>query len=170
VARAWDDFVDTADVDGLDDINPQTVIEYQDEVFKRGISAKQQQHLFSGIRRVLRFAKSRAMAMDTIAKAISYLEILKPSETSISIDPKPLSVDEWKQLYGAADGDNKAMILLMLNGAFYLGEVIRLEWDDIKNGCIVTHREKTGQERIAGDVGGRRFRCLVFRYVRHARF
>lgn len=33
----------------------------------------------------------------------------------------------------------------MLNGAFYLQEVISLEWGDIKNGCIVTHREKTGK-------------------------
>lgn len=31
------------------------------------------------------------------------------------------------------------MILLMLNGAFYCAEVIRLKWTDIINGCIVTH-------------------------------
>jgi integrase len=37
------------------------------------------------------------------------------------------------------------MILLMLNGAFYIQEVIRLKWDDINNGCIVTHRQKRGE-------------------------
>ncbi len=36
------------------------------------------------------------------------------------------------------------MNLFMLNGAFYIQEVIRLEWADINNGCIVTNRAKTG--------------------------
>jgi integrase len=37
------------------------------------------------------------------------------------------------------------MILLMINGCFYIQEVIHLQWEDIKNGCIVTNRRKTGK-------------------------
>lgn len=32
----------------------------------------------------------------------------------------------------------------MANCAMYLQEAIRIEWSEIKNGCLVTHRAKTG--------------------------
>ena len=37
------------------------------------------------------------------------------------------------------------MILLMLNAAMYLAEVVNVQWDEIKDGCLVTHRAKTGK-------------------------
>lgn len=148
--RGFKDFIQTAEVESLRDIVPEAVVAYQDEVQGRIVtrpngtqgrsSGKTQAHLYGGIRRVLRFCKSRAMAVDAMNKAISYLEILKPSETAVSLDPKPIECEDWDKLLAAADGDDKAMILLMLNGAFYLQEVISLEWGDIKNGCVITHR------------------------------
>ena len=153
--RGLKDFIATAEVESLRDISPQTVVAYQDQVHGRTvtrpngtrgpISGKTQAHLFGGIRRVLRFCKSRGMAVDAINKAVAYLEILKPSETAVTLDPKPIEREDWDKLLAASDGDDRAMILLMLNGAFYLQEVISLEWGDIKSGCIVTHREKTGK-------------------------
>ncbi|HEV2294120.1 MAG TPA: tyrosine-type recombinase/integrase [Tepidisphaeraceae bacterium] len=76
---------------------------------------------------------------------LSYLEILQSSETGTTLDPKPVEVEDWRKLLAVADGDDKALLLLMLNGCFYIQEVINLEWQDIKNGCIVTNRRKTGK-------------------------
>jgi integrase len=50
-----------------------------------------------------------------------------------------------EELPAKPDGDDKAMILLMLNCAMYAAEVVRLRWDDVRNGCLVTHRAKTGK-------------------------
>lgn len=155
VLRAWKDFTETAEINGISDITPEVVIEYQDEVHSRIIdkkdgtqgpmSGKQQAHLFTGIRRMLTFAKSRALAVDAVTKALGYLELLKPSESGVTLDPRPIEIADWRKLYAAAEGDDKALVLLMLNGAFYIKEAIELEWTDIKGDCIVTHREKTGK-------------------------
>lgn len=52
---------------------------------------------------------------------------------------------DFRALLDAAKGDDRAMILLMLNAALYLQEVVSLEWGDLNNGCLVTHRKKTGK-------------------------
>lgn len=145
VLRGWNDFIEATGIEGIDDITPEVAVSYQDDVHGRGLSGKQQQHIFSGIRRVVSFAKSRAIAVDAMQKALTYLELLRPSESAISLDPKPIDVDDWKRLLANAEGDDKAMVLLMLNCAMYLQEVIRLEWDDIRDGCVTTRRKKKGQ-------------------------
>jgi integrase len=37
------------------------------------------------------------------------------------------------------------MVLLALNMAAYLQEVVRLRWDEVRDGCVVTRRNKTGK-------------------------
>jgi len=145
VVRAWDDFVETTGIENLRAITPQLVVSYQDDVYARELSGKQQQHMFGGIRRVLSFARERALAVDTINQCLGYLKILKPSETSTVLDPKPIEVGDWQKLHAASVGEDRAMILICLNAAMYLGEAIRLEWSDIVEGCISTRREKTGK-------------------------
>ncbi len=158
VLRAWRDFVETSEVGGLGDISKKAVLEYQDEVHARIIarkdgtegplSGKQQAHLFTGIRRLLKFNEERAVednVTDTLKKSLAYMYALKPSEKQNNPDPKPIEIEDWKKLLAAAQGQDRAMVLLMLNGAFYIQEAIRLQWDDIKNGCIVTHRQKRGE-------------------------
>ncbi len=153
---AWQDFIATTGIGSIDEITPQLVVEYQDDVYDRivtprggeegPISGKQQQHLFTGIRTILRFIKNRAMAIEATSKVLDYLSILKPSQTTVSIDPKPISVAEWKSLLKKATGDDLVLVLLMLNCAMYIREAIRLRWDEIKaDGTIVTNRKKTGK-------------------------
>ena len=56
-----------------------------------------------------------------------------------------MEVGDWRTLCAAGEGRDEAMIRLMLNGCFYIQKVIDLRWDDIKDGCIVTNRRKTGK-------------------------
>lgn len=155
VLRAWRDFRATTGISDLRDIKPEVVVQFSDEISRRviirtdgtegRITAKQQKHIFSGIRRLLRFAKSRALAMDMIRERLECLELLQINGAVSDLDPKPIEIEDWKKLLNVAEGEDRAMILLMLNGCFYIQEVINLQWDDIKNGCVVTNRRKTGK-------------------------
>jgi integrase len=158
VRRAWCDFVETAEVWELRDITKKTILEFQDEIHTRIITRKdgtegpmsgsQQAHIFSGIRRLMKFNAERAVedsVIDVVKKAHGYMEAWKPSESKRNLNPNPIEVGDWRRLLAAAEGQDKAMLLLMLNGAFYIQDVIRLRWDAIKDGCIVTHRKKKGE-------------------------
>jgi integrase len=144
VRRAWKDFRATTEIESLRSITPQTVIAYRDEVGRRSISGKQQSHLFTGIRRMISFAKSRAIAVEAMSRALGNLDLLRGQRTPTSLNPMPVSVEDWRKLYAASEGDNRAMVLLMLNCALYIGEVIRLQWSDFQSGCLVSRRLKTG--------------------------
>jgi integrase len=142
---AFDDFRKVTGINDIGDITPEVVVKYRDAVYPRNLTGKSQSNLFTRIRRYLSFFRDRAIAIDEINRAIGYLALLTPNETTVTIDPKPIEVADWQKLLAKAEGDNKAMILLMLNCAMYLQEVIKLEWSDIRDGCLVTHRAKTGK-------------------------
>jgi integrase len=148
VLRAWQDFKDVSKAKDLTDITAEVAVAYQDAVVARGTSGKQQYHLFTGIRRLLSFNRQRAVAVDEITVALGHLAVLVPSDATTNIDPQPVEVEDWAKLYAKAKDDprNLAMVLLMLNTASYIGEVIEYEWGDIKaSGCLVTNRNKTGK-------------------------
>jgi len=145
VIHAWNDFVKTARVSGLKDVTPEAVVAYRDAVYARNLTGKMQSNIFTRIRRLLTFARSRAIAVKAISEAVENLKLLIPSETSVSLDPKPIERKDFQKLLESAEGDDKAMILLMLNAALYLQEVIRIKWTEIKDGCLVTHRMKEGR-------------------------
>lgn len=146
VLAAWADFKTTANVAGIADITPEVVIAYRDAVYARNLTGKSQQNLFTRIRRLFSFAKSRAIAVDELSKVLEYLSLLTPSESTVSLDPHPISREDWDKLHTAAEGDNRAMVLLMLNCGMYVQEAINLRWDDIKEGkYIIAHRKKTGK-------------------------
>lgn len=143
-AQAFEDFINTTGIKQLDDITPETVVAFRDAVYKRKITGKTQLNLFTRVRRYLSFFPERAIAIDEINRLLGYLKLLTPNTSTVTLDPQPIERDEWQNLLEAATGDDKAMILMMLNCAMYLTEVVRVEWDDIKNGCLITHRAKTG--------------------------
>jgi integrase len=142
---AFKDFCEVAGIAGIRDIKPETVVAYRDAVYARNLTGKSQSNLFTRVRRYLAFFRDRAIAIDEINQAMGYLGLLTPNETTVTLDPKPVDTADWKKLLAAADGDDKVMVLLMLNCAMYLQEVIKLRWEDIKDGCLVTHRAKTGK-------------------------
>jgi integrase len=145
VLAVWNDFTTTAKIGGIRDICPETVIAFRDAVAARNLSGKSQQNLFTRIRRLLSFARDRAVAVDALNKALEYLSLLKPSETTVSLDPKPIAAADLRALLLTAEGDMRAIILCMLNFAMYLKEVISLRWDDFDGDKLVTHRKKTGR-------------------------
>lgn len=142
---AFEDFCDAAGIETLEDITPESVVAYRDVVYARKLTGKTQANLFTRIRRYLSFFRDRAIAIDELTRLIGYLGLLTPNETTVSLDPKPIEVADWTKLLGKAEGDDRAMVLLMLNAAMYCQEVIRLRWSDIRDGCLVTHRAKTGK-------------------------
>ena len=144
VLKAWKDFRATTKIQSITDISPEIVVQFRDQLHARTISQKQQQHLCGGVRRVLSFAKTRAIAVDAISKALNYLSILSSAESATSIDPHPISPEDFQCLLKVANTEDTALCLLCLNGAFYMQDTIRLRWSDISNGCIVTRRLKTG--------------------------
>lgn len=143
--RAWEDFKTTTGVEGLKQITPEICISYRDNVYARKYSPKNQSNRFTRIRRLFTFCRQREIAPNALAKVIDSLKRLTPDETSVSLDPKPIDPAVWKKLLAKSTGEVKAMILLMLNGTYYCAEVVRLKWAEIKDGCIVTHRNKEGK-------------------------
>jgi integrase len=146
VSRAWEDFISVTNIQHIGQITAKVCVDFQDNVFDRELSGKQQQHIFSGIRRMLSFAVQRALAVSASSKALEYLRIMQPNESTKNIDPKPITLADWNDLLKVATGEDKAMMLLMLNAALYAGEVINIKWDDIKpNGTMISRRKKTGE-------------------------
>jgi len=147
VLAAWRDFKSTAKVASLRDITPAIAIVYRDAVHGRGLSGKMQSHIFNRVRRFLRFySKERAKCVEPISRALTALAILRPNETTVSLDPKPIEVSEFKALLKVATGDDRAFLLLMLNAALYQQEVVNLKWEDIKQDkYLIAHRAKTGR-------------------------
>lgn len=142
---AFTDFRAVTQIATVEDIKPDVVVAYRDAVYGRNLTGKSQSNLFTRIRRYLSFFRDRAIAIDTINKALGYLALLSPNESTVTLDPKPIDVADWKKLLAEAEGDDRAMVLVMLNCAMYAAEVIRLRWEDIRDGCLVTHRAKTGK-------------------------
>ncbi len=145
VRKAWKDFVATTGIKAIDDITAAVAVTYADHLHSRKISGKQQQHLFDGIKRMLSFSKSRAIAVKPIATALEYLKLMQPSEPTHNLEPSPISVEDWQKLLAVAKGMDRAMILLMLNACLYAGEVITLRWDDINDGNLIGRRRKQGE-------------------------
>lgn len=144
VLHDFEDFEETTGVKSLKEITSEAVIRYRDHVYARGLSGKSQQNLFTRIRRLVTHTRGRAMAVEECGRVLQCLSLLTPSETTVSLDPRPIGVDEWKKLLNAATGtEDQAMLLLMLNCGMYLAEVIALRWQDFKGEHLITHRKKT---------------------------
>ena len=143
VLHDWRDFVAGTGIRTLTDVTPDVVIAYRDAVYARRVSGKSQQNLFTRIRRLVSFARSRAIAVQECGRVLQCLSLLVPSESTISLDPKPVAVRDWRKLLRAATGDDRAMLLLMLNCGMYLAEAVALRWTDVKDDVLIAHRAKT---------------------------
>lgn len=147
VGRSWDYFIEQTKLTRLDEVTPEVVVAFRDNLHDSDWSGKTQSHVIGGIRRVINLAIGRAIAVEALTKIQTYLgpNLLYPSESTITADPRPISPEDFHQLLANAEGQERAFVLLMLNAALYVKEVIALEWPDLKNGCLLTRREKTGR-------------------------
>jgi integrase len=146
VVKAWNEFVADTQIQTLKDINPQTVIAYRDKIYESEFGPKTQQHKFNRIRRMIAFSVKRAICVDELTKILNYLKLLTPNDTAVSINPNPIEVADYRALLEAAHDQDRAMLLLMLNCGMLLVEVVRLEWQDIRDDkTLITHRRKKGK-------------------------
>jgi integrase len=145
VLACWRDFKKVLGVTSVRDITPEAAVAFRDAVYARGMSGKSQQNVFTRVRRMVSFARDRAISVEELSRVLQVLALLKPSENTVTLNPIPIDVADWKALYGAAEGDDRAMVLVMLNCAMYMAEAIRIKWDDVKGDCLVTRRLKTGK-------------------------
>jgi integrase len=154
VLADWKYFVKDVGIAGLRDITPETVVAFRNRVYARNLKGKTQQHIFNHIRRMLSFAKMQALNIPP--EITTALELLTPNATTVSLNPEPIKVAEFKKILEAvsskdasgkdANPDDKALVLLCLNAALYLQEAMDLQWSDITDhGCLIAHRQKTGQ-------------------------
>lgn len=145
----------------LEHIDKRTVLEFEDEVHDRGLSPKQQQHIFGGARRLIRFAKKRSIE-DNVSNRLTmidgYMVDMQPNGTVKATDPKPISVADFRLLLDHAEGDDIAMLLTMMNGAMYAKECVYLKWSDFRDGCLVTNRAKTGESFASPCCGRKRLK------------
>jgi integrase len=61
--------------------------------------------------------------------------------------PEPIKVANWKKLLEKARGEDRAMILCMLNFCMYAGEVVSVKWAelDFNENTMVSRRKKRGE-------------------------
>ncbi len=144
--RAWRDFCETTKVGGLKDIDDKAAVRFRDAVVARKWKGKTEQNCFARVRALLSYCKKRAIAVQEINTALVNLALMVPSSTTVSLDSTPVEPEDFRSMLDHAEGENRALVLLMLNGALYPQEAVDLKWSDIKpNGCLVAHRSKTGR-------------------------
>jgi integrase len=147
VTRAWEGFIGFTAIKTIEDITPQICVKYADHVHATVESGKQQQHLFNGARRILTFNMKRAIAVRACASALECMRLMAPNRSTRNKNPKPIKVDDWKALLKKAKGEDRAMVLCMLNFCMYAGEVVRLKWSelDFTENTMVSRRKKKGE-------------------------
>jgi hypothetical protein len=106
VVTYWTDFVEFSKIQSIEEITPQLAIDYQDYIYTEDYAPKTQSHIFNGIRSILHFARSRAMAIQAMAKAIECLKLMKPSDPIGNNKPKPISVANFHALLAVVEGDD----------------------------------------------------------------
>lgn len=151
VIRAFEDFIKTTGAKELPDITVPLATAFKDAVQKRAISDKQRGHIFSGVKTLLRFIRDRGVAVHEISRALESLVTLKKKKTPVRLDPKPIKREDWDKLLAAAtEPQDEAMLLLMLNGALYVEDYRKLQWDDFRHDCLISRRLKRGNRlRVA---------------------
>ena len=147
VTRAWEGFIGFTAIKTIEDITPQICVKYADHVHATVESGKQQQHLFNGARRMLTFNMKRAIAVRACAAALECMRLMAPNKSTKNKNPKPIKVADWEKLLEKAVGEDRAMILCMLNFCMYAGEAVRIKWAelDFTENTMVSRRKKKGE-------------------------
>jgi integrase len=145
VLRAWEGFEEGTGIQKFEDIEDGLVVAYRDDLHEEDESGKQQAHICAGVRRLITFAIGQAIRREDFQKILACLKLLTPGKSPDDGDPQPIEIQDWRKLLQAAEGEERAMILLMLNCALYLRELVHVEWSEIKDGCFLSNRKKTGK-------------------------
>ncbi len=140
------DFMRTTGATTLDDITAAAARKWRDTVNSKHTGATVNAY-YSRLRNVIRYGLRDGLDATAISTALQRLEILAHVPTTPA-NPTPISREDYQRLLAAA-GDNRLwrFILLMgLNGAMYMEDILSLEWDNIKGNAVISRRRKTGNQ------------------------
>lgn len=150
VMDAWKDFKATTAIAGLADITKPICRDYRDKVYGRGGAPKSQKNLFDKLRRLFTWllAEEDELAPITFKRIIDAITAkLLPNDVATKKNPLPVKREVFTALLAKADEFDTVMMLMMLNGAYGISEVLRLRWDDIsETHTIATRRLKKGNK------------------------
>lgn len=140
----WRDFIEVAKISSIKDIEDKTGVIYRAELKRRGWKTRTRRTAYSAVKRVLRFGVEQAIGTEHCQSALLKLAGMRESaKQSAALKSQPISREDFNKLLDAAVGDNKALLLMMLNCALYIQEVCRVRWDEIVDGCFISRRAKT---------------------------
>lgn len=146
----WKEFGQAVLVNTVRELTSEILAAYYDAVLAAGMSATYVKHRFGKVKTILNFAKKRGLDANDLRHALDCCAVLV-TPNSTTLNPHPISREDFHRLLKAADAEMKAMLLLALNCCMYGHEVVSLEWADVNfaNRVLITDRSKTGVTRIA---------------------
>ena len=150
----WKELTLAVDVSTVRELTHEHVARYEMQVREADLAPKSMLHRFCKVRTVLAYAMKRGMGVEDCRRALDILAMLEVKDHT-PLDPRPIAVEHFRALHGAAvaagDVTFAAMLLLALNAALYPGEAAALLWEeaDLAAGHLVTRRPKTSVSRIA---------------------
>lgn len=150
VTKAWKMFRQLTQIRSIKDITEIVATDYADAIYKEGYAWKEQYNLFNNAKRMLTFTgRDRHIATDAIEAAIKNMRVMEPRGKKPLKVPKPIKLDDWRKLKAACKDHPRdlAVLLVCLNGAYYLGEISELKWENITDdGALIARRDKEGEE------------------------
>lgn len=154
-AKALRRLIDHSGAQTLVDLSTERLMAFRDSIetdpsLTTGGSKKA---IFRKIKTVLGFALKRGMDAEQIRACLDRCKVLWTACPESQVDPRPISRDKLHLLLNAAVGKQakwKAWILVALNCALKMGDVVRLKWEslDLKKKIYATIREKTALKSI----------------------
>jgi integrase len=146
----WGDFARSVGVATLRELKPELVAQWGAKIKRAGLAAKTVAHRYSRIRTILNHFRTTGRAIDDVRHALDCCAVLKAPETT-SLDPHPISPEDFRTLLTKAEGEEGAMLLVALNAAFYAVDIARLKWSDLdlERGVYHARRGKTKVARAA---------------------
>lgn len=150
--RWWTEFLRLAGVTHAREITSEQVKRYDETIlgrFDRGMSPAYVRSRFVQVRAILNWGIQHTEDKIELRRVHDLTAILKaPAET---VDPKPVSVADFRKLLDHAQTRERAILLLGLNAAMHNGEVASVKMADIdlKARTLATRRTKTSVPRAA---------------------
>jgi integrase len=146
----WAEFCHSVNVKTLREVSQEKVVDFMDGILAASKSATYAKHRFGNVKTILTFCLKRGKWVDDAAKIRTLCAVLVPPK-SASMDPHPISPEDFHKLRGAADPTMRAILLVGLNCCMYAAEVSDLRWQDIhlESGTVIADRGKTLVSRVA---------------------
>jgi len=146
----WQEFRDCVAATTLRALTQENLVEYYDAITQAAHTPTFARQRFGAIKAIINFPTKLGKWAEDAKRALALCAVLVAPKKSAT-DPRPIGRDAFQGLYGVADAQMKAALLLALNCCMYGGEVASVAWSDLdlKRSVLSTVRSKTKVVRIA---------------------